>query len=94
MDKENQVLQELKEKGVDIQLLFLKYLLDREVTVEAMGEFALQYTNLKDVEKWEIAQGLNQDCIRGVDTWFRFLNGIEVIFDEYYAKRDKRDIQC
>ncbi len=28
MDKEKQALQELKEKDVDIQLLFMRYLLD------------------------------------------------------------------
>lgn len=87
MDKEKQVLQELNEKQVDVQLVFLKYLLDREVTVEAMGNFALQYTILNEREKWEVAQELNQDCLRGVDTWFRFLDGIECIFDDYYKKR-------
>ncbi|MGL5675880.1 MAG: hypothetical protein ACRDDX_05685 [Cellulosilyticaceae bacterium] len=86
MDKEKQAL---KDKGVDIQLLFLKYLLDREVTEEAMGEFALQYTQLKDDEKWEVAGELNKDCIRGLDTWFRFLDGIEFVFDDYYARRGK-----
>lgn len=87
MDKEKQVLQELKEKGVDIQLLFMRYLLDREVTVDAMGDFALQYTELNEDEKWEVAQELNSDCIRGLDTWFRFLDGIEFIFEDYYAKK-------
>ncbi|MEG0152496.1 MAG: hypothetical protein RR324_02545 [Cellulosilyticaceae bacterium] len=89
MDKEKQALQELKEKGVDIQLIFMRYLLDREVTEEAMGDFAIQYTQLEENEKWELAQELNQDCNRGLDTWFRFLNGIEFIFDEYYEKRNK-----
>ncbi|WP_410497160.1 hypothetical protein QTL86_10560 [Cellulosilyticum sp. ST5] len=93
MDKEKQTLQELREKGLDIQLLFLKYLLDREVTFEAMGDFALQYTTLEEDQKWEVAQELNQDCIRGLDTWFRFLDGIEFIFDEYYAKRSKGAMQ-
>ncbi|MEG2090134.1 hypothetical protein [Niameybacter sp.] len=89
MDKEKQAFQELKEKGADIQLIFMKYLLDREVTEEAMGDFALQYTQLKEDEKWEVAEELNQDCIRGVDTWSRFLDGIEFIFEEYYEKRGK-----
>lgn len=89
MDKEKEVLQELKDKQIDIQLLFLKYLLDREVTEESMGDFALQYTELREEEKWEVAQELNQDCIRGLDTWFRFLDGIEFVFKDYYAKRDK-----
>ena len=52
-----------------------------------MGDFALQYTKLKDEEKWKVAQELNDDCIRGLDTWFRFLDGIECIFDEYYAEK-------
>ncbi len=60
-----------------------------EVTVDAMGDFALQYTELEDDEKWEVAGELNQDCIRGLDTWFRFLNGIESVFEEYYTKKGK-----
>lgn len=91
MNKEKEAFQELKDKGIDIQLLFLKYLLDREITEEAMGDFALRYTELNEEEKWEVAQELNQDCIRGLDTWFRFLQGVEFIFDEYYEKRNKRD---
>ena len=51
MNKEKQALQALKETGIDIQLMFLKYLLDREVTVEAMGDFALQYTALEEDQK-------------------------------------------
>ncbi len=89
MEKEKQVLHELKEQEIDIQLLFLKYLLDREVTEEAMGDFALRYTELNEEEKWEVAQELNKDCIRGLDTWVRFLDGIEFIFEEYYVKRSK-----
>ena len=55
MDKEKEAFQELKDKGIDIQLLFLKYLLDREITEEAMGDFALRYTELNEEEKWEVA---------------------------------------
>lgn len=54
-----------------------------------MGDFALQYTELEDDEKWEVAGELNQDCIRGLDTWFRFLNDIESVFEEYYTKKGK-----
>ncbi|MGL4363500.1 MAG: hypothetical protein ACRCSG_09615 [Cellulosilyticaceae bacterium] len=90
-DKEKQLLHELKEQGcdIDIWLLFLKYLLDREVTEDAMGDFALQYTELNEEEKWEVVQELNQDYIRGLDTWVKFLSGIKFIFEEYYAKRSK-----
>ena len=71
-DKEKQVFKELKEKKFDIQLIFLKYLLGREVTVDAMGDFALQYIELGEDEKRDVAQELNRDCIRGLDIWFRW----------------------
>nr|WP_302596555.1 hypothetical protein [uncultured Cellulosilyticum sp.] len=40
--------QELLKENIDLELLFIKYLLDREVTDEKMGEYALNYTTLTD----------------------------------------------
>lgn len=88
MDKEKQVFEELKAKQIDIQLVFMKHLLDTEVTVEKMGEFALQYMRLSVAEQWEVAKELNDDCNCGLDTWPKFLAGIEFIFDSYYTKQN------
>lgn len=88
MYKEKQAFEELKAKQFDIQLIFMKHLLDTEVTEDKMGDFALQYTQLSVAEQWEVAKELNDDCNCGLDTWPRFLSGIEFIFDNYYAKHN------
>ena len=87
--KEQQVLERLEEENIDVQLLFLKSLLDKEITEENCGEFALQYTKLDEIEKWKVAQLLNNDCNRCMDTWGRALGGIEFTFDEYHEQLKK-----
>lgn len=81
--KEQAVMEQLKKENVDVQLLFLKDLLDKEITEETCGEFAQRYTELDEAEKWKVAQLLNKDCNSCMDTWGRILDGIEFIFDEY-----------
>lgn len=83
LTKEQQVMNQLKNDNIDVQLLFLKDLLDKEITGENCGEFALRYTELDEVEKWKVAQLLNKDCSSCRDTWGRILDGIEFIFDQY-----------
>lgn len=83
LTKEQQAMEQLNKDNIDVQLLFLKDLLDKEITEENCGEFALRYTELDEPEKWKVAQLLNNDCNSCMDTWGRILDGIEFIFDEY-----------
>lgn len=82
-------MEQLKKENVDVQLLSLKALLDKEITEENCGEFALRYTELEEPEKWKVAQRLNDDCNRCMDIWERVLGGVEFIFDEYEEQLKK-----
>lgn len=92
MDKKKQVFEELKAKQIDIQLVFMKHLLDTEVTVEKMGEFALQYMQLSVAEQWEVAKELNDDCNCGLDTWPRFFKTKYNQIDAYYNENTLRTL--
>lgn len=85
-------MEQLKKENIDVQLLFLKELLDKEITEKNCGEFALRYTELDESEKWKVAQLLSDDCNRCMDTWWgRILGGIEFIFDQYDEEFKKNE---
>ena len=71
-------LQELLKENIDLELLFIKYLLDREVTDEKMGEYALNYTTLTDDQKWEFAMFYKEELNRNMFMWPDFLLNMEM----------------
>lgn len=84
-------MKQLKKENIDVQLLFLKDLLDKEITEENCGEFAQRYTQLTEKEKWKVAQILNNGCNSCMDTWGRVLDGVEFIFDRYEDEKICKD---
>ena len=75
---EDKYLELLNQSNVDIELLFLKYLMDRELTEERMGDYACKYTSLSDSEKWEAVKRYKEEINKDTFLWQSFLDNIEL----------------
>lgn len=83
---EENKLQQLLEENADIELLFIKYLLDREVTYEKMGDYANQYTQLINEQKWEFARFYKAELNRNMFFWQDFLLSVEIPLQDFLAR--------
>ena len=76
--KEEMLLKQLVEENADVELIFLKFLLDAKVSEEKMGDYAKEYTELTEEQKWKFARFYKQELNRNMFLWEDFLESIEM----------------
>lgn len=89
---EEERLQQLIRDNVDIELLFLKYLLDREVTEKKMGDYAFHYIELTEAQKWEFAKRYKAEINKDIFLWQDFLQTIEIPLEQFREHLDKNSL--
>lgn len=90
MNKEVEALKRLKQEDVNIQLIFLKDLLDRYMVNGNIGEeYAIKYNMLSEVQKWELAMALEKAYKYSIDAWNDDIDyAIDVMETRYYNEKD------
>ena len=77
------MLQQLLKENADVELIFLKHLLDTRVTEEEMGDYSKEYTELTEEQKWKFARFYKQELNRNMFFWEDFLLTVEVPLEEF-----------
>ena len=90
MNKEVEALERLKQENVNIQLIFLKYLLDRQMEEGNVGkEYVIKYNMLSEIQKWELAMALEKAYKYSIDAWNDDIDyAIDVMETKYYSGED------
>lgn len=90
MDKEIEALERLKQEEVDIQLIFLKYLLDREFTRGRISEeYSLKYSVLSEDKKWQLIRALDKAYRCNPDAWTHDMGYvIDVMNSKFYENNE------
>lgn len=93
MKKEVKALERLKQDGIDIQLIFLKYLLDQQMAEGNVGEeYVSKYKGLSEIQKWEVAKALEKAYKYNVDAWNDEMQyAIDVMETRYYNEEDQNN---
>ena len=83
-------MKRLKQEDVNIQLIFLKDLLDRYMVNGNIGEeYAIKYNMLSEVQKWELAMALEKAYKYSIDAWNDDIDyAIDVMETRYYNEKD------
>lgn len=91
MNKEVETLKRLKQEDVNIQLIFLKDLLDRQMVSGNVGEeYAIKYGMLSEIQKWELAKVLEKAYKYNVNAWNDEMQyAIDVMETRYYNEEDQ-----
>lgn len=90
MDKEIEALERLKQDGINIRLIFLKDLLDRQMVNGKVGkEYAIKYGMLSESQKLEVARALDKAYKYNIDAWNDDIDyAIDVMETRYYNEED------
>lgn len=93
MNKEVETLKRLKQEDVNIQLIFLKDLLDRQMVNGNVGEeYAIKYGMLSEIQKWELAMALEKAYKYSIDAWNEDIGyAIDVMETRYYNEEDQNN---
>ncbi|MBE6022232.1 MAG: hypothetical protein E7231_03230 [Cellulosilyticum sp.] len=78
MNKEVQALQDLIKDNTDVELVFIKFLLDREIMPEKMDDYARNYAELTEEQKWEFAHFYKKELNKDIFVWVEFLGSLEL----------------
>ena len=90
--KEELILNQLLEENADVELIFLKYLLDTRVTEEKMGDYSKEYTELTEDQKWEFAIFYKQELNRNMFFWEDFLLTVEVPLAQFRKEKLQNEV--
>lgn len=93
MNKEVEALERLKQDGINIQLIFLKDLLDRQMVNGKVGkEYVIKYNMLSESQKWEVARALDKAYKYNIHAWNDDIDyAIDVMETRYYNEEDQNN---
>lgn len=90
MNKEIEALERLKQDGVNIRVVFLKHILDEQMTEKRVAkEYVAKYKALSEIQKWEVAKSLDKAYQYNPDAWRDDIEyAIDVLEHKYYNVED------
>lgn len=90
MNKEIEIFERLKQEEVNIQLIFLKDLLDRQMANGNVGkEYVIKYNMLSEIQKWELAMALEKAYKYSTNAWNDDIDyAIDVMETRYYNEEN------
>ena len=90
--KEELILNQLLEENADVELIFLKHLLDTRVTEQGMGDYSKEYTELTEDQKWQFARFYKQEINRNIFFWEDFLLTVEIPLEQFRKEKWKNEV--
>lgn len=94
MNKETEVLKRLRQECVNVRLIFLKDVLDKQMTEEKVAkEYANKYANkykeLTEIQKCEVTIAIDKAYKYNIDAWNDEIQyAIDVMETKYYNEQD------
>lgn len=86
MNKEVEALERLRQECVNVRLIFLKDLIDQQMTEEKIAkEYVTKYKELTEIQKWEIVKAMDKSYEYNIHAWDDEIQyTIDVMETKYY----------
>ena len=86
MNKEVETLERLRQECVNVRLIFLKDLIDQQMTEEKIAkEYVTKYKELTEIQKWEIVKAMDKSYEYNIHAWDDEIQyTIDVMETKYY----------